>query len=103
MSLYHNIFGTLLLNKVLSRVCVVPFVKPSVDPETEKQHDAYDDIEEILKTNVLSSLIGWVITIGNILCDKGVIKSVKDDLRRHFKGRGFTNWSLLLTCARQER
>ena len=92
-----------LLNRVLSRVCVIPFVKPSVDPETEEEHDAYDDIEEILQTNVLSSLIGWVITLGNILRDKGVIKSVKDDLRRHFKGRGLTNWSLLLTCTRQVR
>ena len=78
-------------------------MKPPVDPETEEEHDAYDDIEEILLTNVLSSLIGWVITIGNILRHKREIKSVKDDLRRHFQGRALTNWSLLLTCTRQVR
>jgi hypothetical protein len=35
-------------HKVQSRVCIIPFTKPSVAPTTEEEHLAFDELEDAL-------------------------------------------------------
>uniref|UniRef100_A0A1X7TIA1 Uncharacterized protein n=1 Tax=Amphimedon queenslandica TaxID=400682 RepID=A0A1X7TIA1_AMPQE len=84
--------------RVQSRVCIVPFIKPSVAPEDDSEHDSYEELEEMLHNDLLSTMMQWVIRIGKILKDKEGVKSIKDELRGSYKGPSLCNWSLLLTC-----
>jgi hypothetical protein len=87
--------------RVLSRVCILPFKKPTIAPSTDEEQDAFDYLEELIESQAISSSIGWIIRQGNILKDKEEMKSMKSHLRRYYKGRSITNWSLLALCAKQ--
>ena len=45
----------------MSRVCVVPFSKPSIAATTDDQLDAFDDIDEMIDQNLPSQGFGWII------------------------------------------
>ncbi len=99
----NDIMVLCILYRVLSRVCVVPFTKPSISPTTDEQQDAFDDLDDILEGGLLSSVYGWVIQQRRVLEDKERIRDMKRQLRAHFAGRSALNWSLVVTCLQQVR
>ena len=38
----------------MSRVCIVPFKKPSIAPVTDDEVDVFDTVEEMIEHNQLS-------------------------------------------------
>ena len=49
------------LDRVKSRVLMVPFSLPSIGPTNLMECHALEDLEEALKNGTYSSAIGWVI------------------------------------------
>lgn len=84
-----------------SRLCLIPFTKPAVAPVTEDEHLAFDELEDVLEDQELSSAIGWAIQLKSLLVCKEEVRLVKVLLRDSFQGRSAHNWSLLLLCAKQ--
>lgn len=84
--------------RVLSRVCIVSFSKPSIAPVSDEQQDAFDELDDMICGGVLSSVIGWAIQMGKKLNNKDKLKKIKGILRPHFHGRAILNWSLVALC-----
>ena len=83
------------LYRVMSRVCVVPFCKPSIAPITDEQDDAFDDIERMIEENLLSQALGWVIKQASTVHNREQLRTMKQKLRRVFQGRCLMNWALV--------
>ena len=43
------------------RVIEVPFMYPTVAPESDQEQTAYDRIDEMLSTGEISRAVGWAI------------------------------------------
>ena len=84
-------------HKVQSRVCIIPFTKPSVAPTTEEEHLAFDELEDALDDHDLSKAIAWAIWFKSVLEDKEEIQCIRSLLTGVFQGQSANNWSLLLT------
>lgn len=87
--------------RVQSRVCVIPFEKPSIAPSTEERQDAFEDLEDMLADGLPSSAFGWAVAQKALLQDKEAIRDLKSRFRSHFQGRAVQNWSLLALCLKQ--
>ena len=71
-----------LLFSVLSRAITVPFVLPSVIPETEEQYAAFEELVSLLSSGALSSALGWAVAQGKCLEDNlSLQKEIKCSLR----------------------
>ena len=71
-----------LLFSVLSRTITVPFVLPSVIPETEEQYAAFEELVSLLSSGTLSSALGWAVAQGKCLEDNlSLQKEIKCSLR----------------------
>lgn len=82
---------------------MVPFTKPTVDPETDEEHLAFDELEDILEDHEMSMAIGWAIQLRSLLMCKDEVRRARSLLRGSFQGRSAHNWLLLLLCAQQVR
>lgn len=89
--------------RVQSRVCVIPFTKPSISPTTEEQQLKFDELEDMLVGGELSSLCGWVIKQIAVLEDKEQFKEMRKTLRPFFQGRSVLNWTFVAICLKQVR
>ena len=59
-----------LIYRVQSRVCVVPFNKPSIFAVTDDQVDAFDDVDELIDENLLCQGLGWIIRQAKLVHNK---------------------------------
>lgn len=87
--------------RVQSRLCIIPFTKPSIAPTTEEQQEAFDELDDILIGGELSSVCGWAIKQKVSLEDKEKFKAMKLTLRPHFQGRSVLNWAYLAICLKE--
>ena len=83
--------------------CIIPFVKPSVSPETDDDQQLFDKLEEMLEEKIASSAIGWAIQQQKLFKDKEKLHKLKKDLRPSCTGRTNHNWALVLLCAEEVR
>lgn len=79
----------------MSRVCVIPFSKPSIAPESEDQEEAFEIVDELIDNQQLSQAVGWIISLSEAVNSKQQLKEMKEKLRDSFKGRCLMNWSLV--------
>lgn len=87
--------------RVQSRLCIIPFKKPSIAPTTEDQQTAFDELDDILMSGELSSVCGWAIKQREILEEKDKFKAMKAILRPHFEGRSVLNWAYIGICLKE--
>ena len=65
----------------------MPFLLPSVMPETEEQYGAFDELDSLVSSGELSSALGWAVAQGKCLDDNlSLQKEIKCSLRGKFKG-----------------
>ena len=90
-----------MLIRVQSRVCVIPFSKPSISPINEDQQKAFDELDDIMVAGELSSACGWAIRQKAVLVDKEKFKEMRTTLRPFFQGRSVLNWTYVAICLKQ--
>lgn len=69
--------------RVQSRLCIIPFAKPSIAPITDEQQEAYDELDDLLAGEELSSVCGWAIAQRAALLNN---ESHKVDIEEFFPG-----------------
>lgn len=79
----------------MSRVCVVPFSKPSIAAITDEQLDAFDELDDMIDQSAPSQALGWIIQQKSLLHDKDRLRDMKKRLRGAFQGRTQMNWALV--------
>lgn len=89
--------------RVLSKVSIAPFLKPSIASIPDEQQQAYEELEDMLTEGMLSSVCGWAIKQEEMLLKQAEVKHMKALLRLHFQGRSATNWTFLAICLKQVR
>lgn len=87
--------------RVQSRVCKVPFQKPSTAPLDEDRQDAFDELEDLLADGLPSSAVGWAVAQKALLLDRDATRDLRSHFRSHFQGRAVQNWTLLGLCLKQ--
>ena len=55
--------------------------------------DAFDDMEETIESDSLSTDIGWIISMHSTIHDKSALQEVKRSLKLAFAGRSLLNWA----------
>jgi len=77
---------------------VVPFNSPSTGPSTEEEEAGYECFENSLRRNFFSSVIGWIVSLGQkLIQSKDEIQTTKLELADGGgKTRNITGWSILL-------
>ena len=61
LKVLYTLLHTLSVFRVASRVIEVPFVYPTVAPETDAEWEAFDRIDEMVSSHKLSKYIRWAI------------------------------------------
>ena len=80
----------------------MPFLLPTVAPESEEEFDAYDALDTLLSSGAVSSAMGWAIAQGEELVNNlPLLREIKCSLRGKFKGRSIPNRSKLLFFLKQ--
>ena len=54
----------------MSRMCIIPFSKPSIAPHTDDEYSAFNEVNDMLECGQLSSVVGWVITQNKVMMSK---------------------------------
>ena len=78
---------------------VVPFESPSTGPTTEEEEAGYECFENSLRRNCFSSVIGWIVALGQkLIQSKDAIQTTKLEIVDNSIGktRNATGWSILL-------
>lgn len=77
---------------------VVPFNSPSTGPTTEEEEAGYECFENSLRCNAFSSVIGWIVSLGQeLMQSRDEIQTTKLELVDGAgKTRNATGWSILL-------
>lgn len=76
-------------------------VNSTAVPTTDKQQEAFDELDDILMGGDLSSVCGWAIKQRASLEDKEKLKAMKLILRPFFQGRSVINWVYVAICLRE--
>ena len=80
-----------------SRAVVVEFKSPSVAPENDEEEDAFSDLDALVASGLMSSAIGWAISVGeNLKQHREEMLSFSDTLKGSFGGRMRKNWATIL-------
>ena len=84
--------------RLKSRILVVPFNSPSTGPTTEEEEAGYECFENSLRRNIFSSVIGWIVSLGQkLMQSKDEIQTTKLELvDGRGKTRNITGWSILI-------
>ena len=83
--------------RLKSHILVVLFNSPSTGPTTEEEA-GYECFENSLRRNIFSSVIGWIVSLGQkLMQSKDEIQTTKLELvDGGGKTRNITGWSILL-------
>lgn len=81
--------------RVMSRVCVVPFLKPSITAATDRELDAFDDLDEMIEEGIPTQALGWIIRQKDYLHDNKEARDMKHRLKDTFQGRSLMNWAVV--------
>ena len=87
-----------LFLRVVTRATVIPFKGPSIGPVSEEE-DVFAELEDVVSSGVMSSMIGWAIHQGKAVAapeGRDEIVAIKECLRGTYQGRSLQNWGLLL-------
>lgn len=68
---------------------------------SQDKHQSFDELEDVLEDQELSSAIGWAIQLKILLVCKEEVRHVKALLTGSFQGCSAVNWSLLVLCGKQ--
>ena len=88
-----------LFLRVASRAVVIPFKQPMVGPVDDEEEEVFAELEQLLSSGVMSSMIGWAICQGTAVAapdGKKEVAAIKEGLRGLHQGRTLKNWGLLL-------
>ena len=84
-------------------MCVVPFSKPSIAAVSADELEAFDEIDEMIDSNLLCQALGWIIKQKGTIHNKQKLRATKQKLLKTFTGRALANWALVALSTQEVR
>ena len=78
---------------------MIHFKRPSVSPVDEEEEKVFAELEQLLSSGMMSSMIGWAICQGTAVAapeGREEVVAIMEGLRGLHQGRALKNWGLLL-------
>ena len=66
---------------------MAPFNKPCVAPESEDDQIVFDEVDDIIGENEMSTCVGWAIKLKKVLICKEEVREMRASLLGAFRGR----------------
>ena len=76
---------------------MIHFKRPSVSPVDEEEEKVFAELEQLLSSGMMSSMIGWAICQGTAVAapeGREEVVAIMEGLRGLHQGRALKNWAV---------